>query len=240
MQFIDTHIHLQDFKSDFAPKVLANPDIKRLVVVSAVKADFAKVAALMNSHPDKIVGAFGIHPWSYREEVAIEALKNYLKAFPEALVGEIGVDGIKEKPGEEQKALFSAQMSMAKEFKRPVVLHAAKAFAALTLFEKELKEVKFVYHGYVKNRELLKFILKCGGYIGLGAHFLKQGNAVELWHDMPKDRVLFETDAPYQTSDEDYNDTVQERMAGFARISKLSAHELEGLFIKNAEDFLRC
>ena len=60
MQFIDTHIHLQDFKADCAPRVWHNPEAKGLVLVSAGREDFAKIAALLRQYPGKASGAFGI------------------------------------------------------------------------------------------------------------------------------------------------------------------------------------
>ncbi len=240
MQFIDTHIHLQDFKADFAPPVLENPAAMRLVTVSATTSDFAKIAALAKTYPDKIVPAFGIHPWHWREGADIDELKDYLHRHPNALIGEIGVDGLKEPSGEGQAQLFAAQLKLAQEFSRPVIIHAARAFPALMQFENALKKVKFVHHGFVKNRELIKFINKTSGYFGLGAHFLKQEKAAAMFAEMPKEKILFETDAPYQLREETYNQTVQENIAKLAAICGLPAAEMEELLIQNAKDFLKC
>lgn len=238
MQFIDTHIHLQDFKADFAPQVLASSAALRLVLVSAKAADFSKVAALAEQYPDKVVPAFGVHPWYADDGADVEVLKAALKRFPKALIGEIGVDGIRNAPTEAQHKLFAAELEVAKEFNRPVIVHAAKAFNALVAHEAALKSVRFVYHGFVKNRELIKFINKCGGYFGLGVHFLKQEKAQEMFVDMPQDKVLFETDAPYQVSDEGYFEAVAGNLRRLAEIAPLPEGSLSEIFIQNAEDFL--
>lgn len=240
MQFIDTHIHLQDFSADFAPAPLENKEARRLVLVAAKKEDFAKIAGFLERYPHKLLGAFGVHPWYWREEMGQEALKEMLKKFPKALVGEIGVDELKEPVNEGQHKLFSAQLEVAKEFCRPVIVHAAKAFEALKEHEAALKEVKYVHHGYVKNRELLKFIKQTGGYIGLGALFLRQEKAREMWEIMPRDKILFETDAPYRVSEEDYNKKVQENLLKLAEIAGQNPEELAAQLVCNAEEFLRC
>lgn len=240
MQFIDTHIHLQDFKADFAPRVLESAAALRLVLVSAKEVDFAKVAALAEEYPVKAVPAFGVHPWYADEGADVEVLRAALKRFPQALVGEIGVDGIRKAPDEAQHRLFEEQLKIAKEFNRPVIIHAARAFDALLKHEAALKEVRFSYHGFVKNRELIKFINKCGGYFGLGAHFLKQEKASEMFADMPQDKVLFETDAPYQVSDEGYLEAVEENLQHLQEIAQLPEGSLREMFIQNAEDFIRC
>ncbi len=238
MQFIDTHIHLQDFKADFALRVLENPQMKRLILVSAAMADFAKIGNWLKAYPDKLSGAFGIHPWHCHEDT--DLLCEFLRRFPKALVGEIGVDGIKELPSLSQHILFSEQIKVAAKYNRPVIIHGARAFTALAEHERELKTVKFVYHGFVKNRELIKLINKCGGYFGLGAHFLKQEKATVMFRDMPQDKVLFETDAPYQVIEEGYNETVQENLYRLAEVSTMSATDLAAQLMQNSEDFLQC
>ena len=116
MQFIDTHIHLQDFKAEYAPQVLANDEARRLVLVAAAREDFAKIAALLRRYPAKLGGAFGLHPWYWREETPIAELEAYLQEFPQAAVGEIGVDGLREPPSDGQHALFEAQLKTAEAF----------------------------------------------------------------------------------------------------------------------------
>lgn len=238
MQFIDTHIHLQDFKPDFAPRVLASSEAKRLVLVSAKGDDFDKIAALLRAYPHQLIGAFGVHPWYWREELPIEELKEMLRQFPQALIGEIGVDELKEPVSDGQHQLFSKQLAVAWTFNRPVIVHAAKAFNGLMVHEAALKEVRYVHHGFVKNPELLKFINKTGGYIGLGALFLKQEKAQEMWAMMPKDKILFETDAPYRVDETRYNEIVQENLAKLAEIAGVSIEELGAQLVANAEAFL--
>ena len=238
MQFIDTHIHLQDFKAEYAPQVLANDEAKRLVLVAAVREDFAKIAALLRRYPAKLGGAFGLHPWYWREEAPIAELEAYLQEFPQAAVGEIGVDGLREPPSDGQHALFEAQLKTAEVFGRPVIIHAAKAFAALAEHKAALKKVRFVHHGFVKNRELLKFINECGGYIGLGALFLRQEKAAEMWAMMPKDRILFETDAPFRLDEARYGDLVQDNLRRLAEIAGEAPEALAAQLVRNAENFL--
>ena len=149
------------------------------------------------------------------------------------------MDELKEPVSPGQHDLFAAQLEIATAYRRPVIVHAAKAFAALTEHETALKKVKFSHHGFVKNRELLKFINKCGGYIGLGVLFLKQEKAAEMWAMMPQDRILFETDAPYRVDETKYNEAVQENLRRLAEIAGEEPEALAERLIKNAEDFLR-
>jgi len=239
VQFIDTHVHLQDFNGDCALSVLSDERVQKLVLISTQRKDFVEVAHLIRQYPDKCVGAFGVHPWYSKEEFLEDELKRYLQEFPNALVGEIGVDELREKVSVEQHELFEAQLLIAKEFHRPVIVHAAKAFMPLKEHEKTLKNVKYVHHGFVKNRELLQFINKTGGYIGLGSLFLRQEKAKEMWQMMPKDRVLFETDAPYRIKENEYFDVVEDNLY---KLSYISGEDKEKLALKladNAKAFLK-
>lgn len=238
LQFIDTHIHLQDFKPDFAPQVLKNSAAQKLILIATQPADFPKISALIKAHPQKMIGAFGIHPWYKDEPFSIEELKQKLIEFPNALIGEIGVDELREKVNDKQHQLFSAQLDVAKEYHRPVIIHAAKAFMALKEHEKELEKVRYVHHGFVKNQELLKFIINTGGYIGLSSLFLKQEKAQKLWEMMPKDRILFETDAPYRIDEANYNQIVQENLKSLALISNMAPEALSNLLIQNTQKFI--
>lgn len=238
LQFIDTHIHLQDFKPDFAPQVLKNSATQKLILIATRPADFPSISSLIKAHPQKLIGAFGVHPWYKEVPFSIEELKQKLIEFPNALIGEIGVDELREKVNEKQHKLFSAQLEIARNFSRPVIVHAAKAFPALMEHETELKQVKYVHHGFVKNQELLKFIIRTGGYIGLGALFLKQEKAAHLWEMMPKDKILFETDAPYRIDEKNYNNIVQENLKSLALISGMGQEALSNLLTQNAQKFI--
>ena len=238
VDFIDTHIHLQDFKPDFAPQVLEDNQLKQAILISTQKDDFEKITTWLKNYPQKFIGAFGIHPWYYNEPWSLDLLEQKLKDFPNAAVGEIGVDALRENVNTKQHQLFSAQLEIAKKYNRPVIVHAAKAFNALIEHEDELKNVRYVHHGFVKNRELLKFIIRTGGYIGLGALFLRQEKTREMWDLMPQDKILFETDAPYQIREENYSAIVQENLQKLAEISGTREDALAEQLMQNAQNFL--
>ena len=239
MHFIDTHLHLQDIKEDFAPEIIGSLKLKKGILVSAVKSDWEKIAGFMRKYPERFVGAFGLHPWYYNEENFVDDLEAKLKEFPNALIGEIGVDELKEPVCDKQHQLFDIQLGLAKKYNRSVIIHAAKAFEALKEHKKDLCEVKFAHHGFVKNVEILKFVNECGGYVGLGALFLKQEKARDFWNVMDKKKILFETDAPYRVNEADYFNNVDENLSKLAEIAETDKEELVELLNSNAEEFLK-
>jgi TatD DNase family protein len=194
---------------------------------------------LVRAYPNKLRGALGIHPW-YCDDVNVDLmneLREILVDNPDMLIGEIGLDALKKQVSAKQHEVFSGQLSLALELNRAVVIHGARAFDELKMHKNELCEVKFSYHGFVKNRELIKFVNDCDGYFGLSDLFLRQEKAREFWDMMPKNRILFETDAPYRVKESEYLDVVGKNMLKLEEISGIKLEDLENLLMHNAMEF---
>ena len=70
MQFIDTHIHLQDFKSNCATDIVGaarKAGVAGMVCVSSYPEDWERAAALALSFPGYVVPAFGLHPGIWKK-----------------------------------------------------------------------------------------------------------------------------------------------------------------------------
>ena len=234
VKFIDTHIHLQDIKADFAPQVLDNPDMQGVLTVSAKKEDWGKIEDLMNLK--KVSAAFGIHPWYAADDV--DELETYLQKYPSALVGEIGLDGTKEIVSLKQHQCFAKQLEIAKYFGRPVVLHIVKAYEDFRQYENKLKDIKFVLHGVGKNSELVKFVNKCQGYFGISQRLFKCKNVREILTMIPEDKMLFETDAPFGVNEEKYAQCVQENLQLVATLTDMTVEKLSEKLYENAREFI--
>ena len=81
---------------------------------------------------DREFSFYGFHPWQALDlgETALLPLQEKLAADPHVGVGEIGLDRLKEKTiSPAQRAAFAAQLEIAAELRRPVVLHGAKCWS---------------------------------------------------------------------------------------------------------------
>ena len=236
----DTHIHLQDFNQDFALKLLDNNSLFKFILISANHTDFNKISTLYQSNLKKIIPSFGYHPWYADNFCDIDLLQHYLTQNPNSLIGEIGLDGIKSPPTPAQHELFSKQLKLAHNLDRPIIIHGAKAFNALSSYEKELKSKKFVYHSFRPNHELLKFLIKTNAYIGLGNHFINNPKAKDVFAKLPLDKILFETDAPYQQKEADYEKNTLQNLKKLANLSNMAENELNEILEKNTMEFIKC
>ena len=147
---------------------------------------------------------YGFHPWQALDlgETALLPLRGKLAADPHAGVGEIGLDRLKEKSiSPAQRTAFAAQLEMAAEFGRPVVLHGAKCWgevvAACRPYSGRIPA--FLFHGFSRSGGLLPEIVALNGFVGVGTALLNDHavNYRALVKNVPLDRLLVETDADY-------------------------------------------
>lgn len=200
MQFIDTHIHLQDYKSNNAPQILQTPGAVKFVCAATQEADWPAVEKLARQYPHQIIPAFGLHPW-YLEKCSADweaKLQAQLRAFPQALVGECGLDRLKNPQSEPQQQIFAAHIKIASALGRPLLVHALKAQDWLENFWPQLKSVRFVLHSFSGSVEMLQRAVGFGAYISFAPASLRRKNIAALAAAVPAHRLLAESDGPYQ------------------------------------------
>lgn len=203
MQFIDTHIHLQDFKSNCATDIICaarQNGIAAMVCVSSFPEDWQRAAALALSFPDYVIPAFGLHPWYLAKgETGWDVLlAEYLRRFPQAWLGECGLDRVKNPVYEPQAEVFARQIELAVQYERPLIVHAVRADAWLENFWTRLPS-KFVFHSFSGSRELLNKIITRGGYVGFNYSILRSRHRENVLKAIPAECILLETDGPYQS-----------------------------------------
>lgn len=205
---VDSHCHL-DFP-DFAEErsaVIARAvaaGVGRMVTISTRVRRFAEVLAIAEAHAE-IWCSVGTHPHNAAEEpdVTVEDLVR-LAAHPKVVaIGEAGLDYHYDKsPRPVQAAGFRRHIAAARETGLPLVIHARDADedVAAILEEESGKGVfPFVLHCFSSGRRLAEVGLALGGYVSFSG-ILTFRNSDELRAiaaDVPRDRLLVETDAPY-------------------------------------------
>jgi TatD DNase family protein len=209
IRLFDAHNHLQDERfAGHANRLLdeaQSAGVAAMVVNGSGADDWPTVAALARAHPGVVIPSFGVHPWYVHEQPAdwMDRLRDWLDEFPEAGVGEIGLD--RWKPGlpwDGQRDLFEAQLRLAAERNRPVSIHCLQAWGPLveSLEQTPRPARGFLLHSYGGSAELLNRLLPLGVYISFPGYFAheRKTRQQEIFRHAPIDRLLIETDAPDQ------------------------------------------
>ncbi len=207
MRLYDAHNHLQDerFGGQQAELLAAcrQAGVVRMVVNGSCEADWPDVLALAKAHPE-VLPSFGYHPW-YVHERTTDWLQNLtgLLDFVRSAVGEIGLD--RWKPGLPyggQEQVFAAQLHLAAERNLPVSIHCLQAWGRLfdLLKAGPRPERGFLLHSYGGPVEMVKPLADLGAYFSLPGYFAheRKQRQRETFKQVPRERLLLETDAPDQ------------------------------------------
>jgi TatD DNase family protein len=137
------------------------------------------------------------------KESDIDELRTMVLTNPKIVaIGEIGLDYHWPEPGRDiQQKWFIRQLELARELRKPVVIHSRDAAedTIRILEEQMVEEMGGVMHCYSYSRELAERVLKMGLYIGVGGviTFKNGRRLVETVEAAPLDRIVVETDSPY-------------------------------------------
>ena len=197
---IDTHAHL-DHEDDPAA-VLARARAAGVARVIAVGSGLASCAATLElaEREDGVFAALGFHPHQAGEESDLGALRELL-AHPRAVaVGETGLDWFRDyAPRDRQEALFRAQVALAAEIGKALVVHTRAADEDTVAVLRDLAgDATVVLHCFSSWR-LLEPALAHGWYCSFAGNvtYPKAGELRAAAAEVPRDRLLAETDSPY-------------------------------------------
>ncbi|MGE0328486.1 MAG: TatD family hydrolase [Polyangiaceae bacterium] len=147
----------------------------------------------------------GIHPHHGAEcdSLALATLRE-LHASPRCVaVGECGLDYNRNfSPPKAQRSAFAAQLSLAAELQKPVFLHEREAHADFVSILKDYRAalVGGVVHCFTSDRAALESYLELDLHIGITGWIADERRGqhlIELVRQIPADRLMIETDAPY-------------------------------------------
>ena len=143
----------------------------------------------------------GVHPW-YVHTVCDgweTRLADTLRAAPDAIVGEIGLDKArKDIPWEVQQRVFGAQLAIASELRRPAVIHCVRAHGPLldALRAAPALPPAIHLHAYGGSVESAQALLKLPtrAYFGFSAAACRLKRAPAVISSLPAERLLLESD----------------------------------------------
>ena len=198
---IDTHAHLDGCEE--SPEVLLararEAGVERVITVGS-GIDSCRAALAISEGEPGVFGALGIHPHQAGgpEAERLHELAELLRHERAVAVGETGLDFYRDwAPHDRQRSLFAAELELARELGKPVVIHNRDAdsetAAALAGFDGTV-----ILHCF-SSPGLLEVALERGYYLSFAGNVTYPGaeELREAARQLPAERILAETDSPY-------------------------------------------
>ena len=209
MQLIDTHVHINfsTFQHDLEAvrHRWKNAGIVRLIHSCVEPSEFDQIQSLAARFPEIYVSV-GLHPlhankWipEFNQEIPKIAGSN-----PKVVaLGETGLDFYKASNLDQQKAVFTAQLHLAKSLDLPVIIHCRNAAQPMAELLRDFWEqhgpLSGVMHCWGGTPEETQWFLDLDFYISFsGTVTFKNAAQIQASACMvPHDRILIETDCPF-------------------------------------------
>ncbi|MCW4114574.1 TatD family hydrolase [Aurantimonas sp. MSK8Z-1] len=205
---VDSHCHLDfsDFETDRDALIArANANgVKLMVTISTRVRRLADLVAITERYPN-VYASVGTHPHQAAEEpdVTTDELVRLAAAPKIVAIGEAGLDYFYDKaPRDVQARVFRTHIRAARKTGLPLVIHSRDADEDMAqILREETGEgaFPFVLHCFSSGRALAETGLSLGGYVSFSgiAAFKKSEELRAIAADVPMERMLVETDAPY-------------------------------------------
>jgi TatD DNase family protein len=205
---IDSHCHLDfpelaaDLDAVLARAVEAGVGL--MLTISTRVRRFDELRAIVEAH-DNVFCSIGTHPHNAADEpdVTVDELVELACHRKVVAIGEAGLDyHYDHSPRDAQARSFRTHIAAAREMQLPLVIHAREAdadIARILIEETEKGAFPFVLHCFTSCAELARTGLALGGYVSFSGvvTFKKAEPLRDIAREVPENRLLVETDAPY-------------------------------------------
>ncbi len=209
MKIFDSHTHLQwDLEKDPVENRLARArlaGVEKLLCVG-IDIESSLLAASIAQQHDGVYASAGLHPndiSSDRKQLDIQLseIHQLLKTPNFIAVGESGLDFFRDRSApEDQVYSFNKHLEFSSELTLPIIIHCREALhETLECLQQHCGPINGVMHCWPGTPELVH------EFVALGLHISFAGNATykqnqqlrESIAEVPLDRLLVETDAPF-------------------------------------------
>ncbi len=208
--FVDSHCHLNllaDFKkTSDATSAIAEAGEQGVSHILCVSVDMQSLPDVLNISEqfDNVFASVGVHP-NVRDidEPSVQELCELAYTPKVIAIGETGLDYFRSEPEDtgEQQARFRRHITAAKQCNKPLIIHCrdAREDTLRILHEESASEVGGVMHCFVEDWETAQAAMDMNFYISFSGivTFKSAKELRDVAKQVPLDRMLIETDAPY-------------------------------------------
>ena len=206
---IDSHCHL-----NYEPMSLSlkdtikranNDGIKYILTISTEDKSFDKILKIITEY-SCVYGTYGIHPHEAKlhKHINSEHILKKINLNKKIIgIGESGLDFYyNHSERTDQIRCFEEHIYAAQEKKLPLIVHTRSAEKdTLEILKKNLKkkDFKILIHCFTGSREFAFKLIDLGAYISASGvvTFKKSFDLAKTFKDLPNEKILVETDAPY-------------------------------------------
>jgi TatD DNase family protein len=223
VELVDTHCHIHEIVRKLTPVydkwrddgVDRDPDevirrandagVSRLLCIGTSVED-SQLAAEFVTVRENVWASIGIHPHEAgRYTGNSTALDDFaaLVSHPKVVaIGECGLDYFYDhSPREAQIEVLKFQIGLALQHDLPLSFHVREAFDDFWPIFEEYQGIRGVLHSFTDSKANLERALRHGLYIGVNgiSTFAKSADQQAMYHSIPLEHLLLETDAPFLT-----------------------------------------
>ncbi len=197
-KLIDTHAHLDEVQDlEGALKRAQDAGVQAVVGVGTDLASNEKILQIAARFPNFVLPAVGLHPWRLEGIDPAAHLGFIEKELPRCVaLGEVGLDFALKTSKEEQEEALRGLLTLARRAKKPILLHARRAWAEAFGMLKSQGIERAIFHWYSGPLDLLQQVIAQGYWVSAtpaAAYSARHRLAVQA---APLDQLVLETDAP--------------------------------------------
>jgi len=213
MTLVDTHCHLtMDVFQDDLDQIIEHArqaGVAR-ILVPGTDIESSQQAIQLSERFPEVYAAVGVHPHSAAtwDAGSAQILRSFAIQPKVVAIGEIGLDYFREfSPRTAQRLCFQEQLKLATELELPVIVHNRDAgqdvLESLLSWVASQGEARLehpgVLHAFSADETSARLMIQHGFYLGIAGPitFKKADELRSLVYNLPIDRLLIETDAPY-------------------------------------------
>ncbi|MBQ3311516.1 TatD family hydrolase [bacterium] len=206
--FIDTHSHIDMIDDMDINTIISEADkenVKKIIIPTINEDNFEHVLEICNKYNNVycLIGIFPNEVKTWTDKTA-DNIRNIVKNNNKVVgIGEIGLDYYWDTSYIElQKEIFIKQIELANELNLPIAVHDREAHKdTFDILNEYNKNSDVLLHCFSGSVEFSRECIKKGYYLALGGvvTFKNAKKMKDVAIDMPLDKLMLETDAPYLT-----------------------------------------
>lgn len=207
MELFDTHVHLdaEAFEADLDAVMerAKSSQVTRFVSIGAGYGlrSMESVLKISERYP-AVWCSVGLHPHDANEKLDVIHLTDLARHERVVAIGETGLDFFKEyAPRAQQEEAFRAQIAVACEVGKPLVIHSRNAGEECyrMLVEEGAAQARGVFHCYSENSAFAARLRDIGFMVSIpgSVTFKKNQSFRDTVRQLPIEQIMLETDGPY-------------------------------------------